>query len=449
MAVSAAERASFREAVGGSLAALVAEVARERDLGAREIEVGRSLSQVFDDVPEELVGEAFDLIAETPRGSSVLEATSVAGETSHAVSARVRLEEVGEDATPAALHVVAAWELIADGEPSSALTLLCERTGERGAQAFTFVIEEPVSGGAVKHGFATGLREGRKLVKRLRANAPEETELIERDADVAYERLVEAAKQGARVGLAPDADGLLAVRIFLRAAGDPEADAIVQALELLDPLSEAIDRLTTIGLAEALEGTLADGEDWFAEHSPTPELAGAGMEALQLMGEFGAYHALLPFDEWSSDVLDDFMLEWMPQAAALDVERFPDGITQALSYLAASGRLELPRAAVLMAHTASNRAAFAQAMADERRQGPAAAIAAAMRADGVTLGDEGEMQAWIDRFNALSRDERDAVLGPALPAWSDALAARSQGRSKRKHAVRKAQKQARRRNRRH
>jgi hypothetical protein len=44
--------------------------------------------------------------------------------------------------------------------------------------------------------------------------------------------------------------------------------------------------------------------------------------------------------------------------------------------------------------------------------GPTKRLTAAMAADGVDLGDQLAVRAWIDGFNALSIAERDAVLGP-------------------------------------
>jgi hypothetical protein len=66
-----------------------------------------------------------------------------------------------------------------------------------------------------------------------------------------------------------------------------------------------------------------------------------------------------------------------------------------------------------------------------------------MSAEGIEIGDPEAMQAWMDDFNARPFDERDRVLGPTYPAPTPQASKRRP-----KGGKRKAQKQARRRNRR-
>ncbi len=85
-------------------------------------------------------------------------------------------------------------------------------------------------------------------------------------------------------------------------------------------------------------------------------------------------------------------------------------------------------------------------MADPALRGPARAVLDAMSADGVELGDEKAMQAWLEDFNMLPVEERDRILGPrVLPSQDLAGGARP---IKTNAKRRKAQKQARKRNRR-
>jgi hypothetical protein len=323
VAVTAAERASFRLAIGATLGQLAREIARDDDIAARELGVATELARVLRDLEEDLVGEIFDVIAEAQGGREVLEAISVAGETAHAVRARVRLDELGApEHAPARLRVVRASELLADDEPVSALSLLCEREGEHGAQAFSFVLEHEVSGGAVKAGFATDLAQGKTVMGKLRSRPDRNlTELVEVDPAEAHARLVDAATQGARQGLAPDEDGLVALRIFLRAAGEPDADAIVQALELGRSLEDEIDDRLAAELAALAEPLLEDADAWFPKNVEPAERAVAGAEALALMVAFTTDYARIWFDEWSTEVVDELMLGWMPRQTKPDLQQ--------------------------------------------------------------------------------------------------------------------------------
>jgi hypothetical protein len=55
--------------------------------------------------------------------------------------------------------------------------------------------------------------------------------------------------------------------------------------------------------------------------------------------------------------------------------------------------------------------AFRKTMTDVSRFGPAKSVAAQMQADGVDLSDPGEVQAWIEAFNARRLEEREALTG--------------------------------------
>lgn len=449
MAVTAAERASFRLAIGAMLGQLAREIARDDDIAARELGVATELARVLRDLDEDLVGEIFDVVAEAQGGREVLEAISVAGETAHAVRARVRLDELGAlEHAPARLRVVRASELLADGEPVSALSLLCEREGEHGAQAFSFVLEHEVSGGAVKAGFATDLAQGKTVMGKLRSRPDRNlTELVEVDPAEAHARLVDAATQGARQGLAPDEDGLVALRIFLRAAGEPDADAIVQALELGRSLEDEIDDRLAAELEALAEPLLEDADAWFPKNVEPAGRAVAGAEALALMVAFATDYARIWFDEWSTEVVDEFMLGWMPRQTRPDDDASTVGFEEAFRFLMATGRMPVERGAIALARVGRNRKAFRQAMADRSRRGPAASIAAAMAADGIDLTDADAVGAWIEEFNASPIEQRDAILGPLPSATGTVPPAAASRASGGKQRPRKAQKAARRRNR--
>jgi hypothetical protein len=449
MAVTAAERASFRSAVGAKLAQLAREIAREKDIAARELAVATDFARLFVDLDEDLIGEIFDIVAEAPGGRAVLEAVSVAGETGHAIRARVRLEELGPpESAPATLRVVRANELLAEGEPVSALSLLCEREGASGAQAFSFVLDYEVTRGAVKAGFVTDLGEGNRVMGMVGRRPDRDlTDLVDVDPAEAHARLVEAAKQGARDGLAPDDDGLIALRIFLRASGEPDADAIVQALELGRSLTDVVDERIAEALEALVEPMLEEADAWFSENVDDPDRAVEGAGTLALMADFAAGYALVWFQDWSTDLIDELMLGWMPRMTRPEEDASTVGFEEAFRFLIATGRMPVERGAIGLARVGRNAKEFRRAMADRSRRGPAGLIAAAMAADGVDLVDQDAVQAWIEEFNAGPIERRDAILGPRPGADGGAGAASASRSSGRKQRARKAQKAARRRNR--
>jgi hypothetical protein len=443
VALGAAAREEFRELVGRHLTKAAGEIARIPDPGTREAAAGTLLPSALLKGPDELLSEALDLVAEGRDGPGLLAAMSVAAPTAIAVGARVRLE--GLDDVPSRLGrltVEEAWQMDAD-EPVDGVFLLCAREGETGRQLFSFTIETPISGGAVKDGFVTGTTEGKRFVKKLTGTLPEDVELHTIEPEAASERVVEAAIQGARSALAPTDDGLAALTIFLRASEAEDADAIVQALELGSSLPERVDELEDEAMTVAVNTLALEAENWFGEQGLDAERVSAGAFAVGLMGDFRAFYIGVDLTSWTARELDEFLLDWVPRKVSLsedEVNGFPDSVVDALAFLGATGRLTGRQATSLSARVRRSAARFAAATADPANAGPAKAMLDAMTAEGVEIGDPDAMQAWLDEFNARPFEERDRVLGPSLAPHRPSA---SPGKAK----ARKAQKQARRRNR--
>jgi hypothetical protein len=441
MALSSAQRKEFRETVRPLIENAVGEVLRARDAGERELRSRSVAPPALLDGPDEFVSEVLDVVASAPRGPELLAGMAVASPTRIAVGARVRLEELADAPAPLGLlAVVEAWELTAQ-EPVTATFALCTREGAAGAQLFSFVIETDVSSGAIRNGFVTGTSEGKSFVKTLRARPDDGAELRPFDPNVAFESIVAAARRGAASGLAPDEDGLAAVTIFLRAAKVDDADTILAALELGDSLEAHLDARAFV---QAVTELAVESETWFRDQGLPPQRVDAAALATGLMADFRADYLGLDADAWVADELDEFLLDWVPRKVSLDddeVDEFPGAVADAFLFLGATGRMAGGEAAELSTRALGHGARFIEAMGDPARVGPAGAIIAAMRADGVEVGDEEAVQAWIDEFNARTRDERDAVLGSALPAPA------TRPSPSRKTKTRKAQKLARRRNR--
>jgi hypothetical protein len=445
MAVTAAEREDFRRMIGPSLARAAADLARIPDPGVREAGACELLPAALLEMPEDFLSEAIDVIAGADGGPELLAGLAVAAPTPIAARARTGLEELERPPSGLGrLRVEQAWEIDAD-EPVLGLYLLSSREGAAGKQLFSFVVETPVSGGAVKDGFVSGTSEGTRTAKKLLGDLPEDVQVSEIDAAQATERVVAAAVQGARTGLAPTPDGLLALTVFLRASGVEDADALVRALELGESLPERVEALEDEARSEAVNALADEARGWFLGRGYERERAEDGAFATGLMGDFRAFFLDAGLYDWEADELEELLLDWVPRKVSLDEEEiatFPESVADVFGFLAATGRMDAALAGDLAARARSLRAGFAEAMADPVLAGPSKLLLDAMRADGVEVGDPEAMQAWLEDFNARPFEERDRILAPALPPAPKAAPKRPAKAKKRK-----AQRQARRRNR--
>ena len=448
MPITAAQRAEFRRMVSPVLIEGVHALARVADPGERELESADLLPDALLEDADELLSEALEIVAEAREGPEVLAALAVAAPTPVALRARLQLEELGEPPVGlGALTVEKAWEMVAGDDPVRGLFLLCERAGAPGRQLFSFTVETALSDGAVKDGWATGLGEGRAMAKRLTGPLPEEgVELRSLEPGEAKSRIVAAAERGAQTGLTPTEEGLHALTVWLRASDHPDADAVVQALELG---GVTLQELEDEAMARAVDELAAEAEAWSVERGLEPEHAASIGFTAGLMGDFLATYLQLAPTDWRGAELEEFMLDWVPRKVTLgdeDAAGFPDHVAEVFGFLAETGRLEPATAVALGAWARGHRDTFAAAMADPALRGPARAVFDAMSADGVELGDEKAMQAWLEDFNMLPVEERDRILGPRVLPSQDLAGGARPGKTNAKR--RKAQKQARKRNRR-
>lgn len=118
---------------------------------------------------------------------------------------------------------------------------------------------------------------------------------------------------------------------------------------------------------------------------------------------------------WSPSEVEGFLAGWLPRKAMLDFREsraMPD-------VLRAWVRFALERRGLPVDLVAETQAAvdhwipeFRTASADPGNFGPAKAITSALLADGVDLGDQAAVNAWIARFNTRPQHEREQLLGP-------------------------------------
>jgi len=443
--VTPAERRSFREDVGPLLQAAVRALAAVDDPAELEVDAGGVLPRALVDGPVELLEEALELVAETPGGGEVLAALSASAPPMVALRAREGLAELeAEPRALGALTPIEAWELDA-GEPVTALTVLCRREGLAGHQLFSFVIEAPLSGGAIKDGFASGeLRDNRLLEGLLRQARKDGVEPESVDPAEAAARVVAAARRGAEAGYAPTPDGLVAASIFLRNVSVEDPEPLLQALALSPLLADAVEELEEEARGRQAEELAVVVERWARDQGREGEEVEQIAWAAQLMGDFRAHYVGGDVYAWRRDDVDELLLDWVPRKVSLsepEIETLPGSVSEVLRFLGAAGRLPEPLARSLSRRAEWLAGRFAAAARDPSNFGPAKAITTAMMEEGVELTDRAAVAAWIDDFNARPQFERDVILGPSLPLPATP-------RRSRPGKARKAQRQARRRNRR-
>lgn len=445
MSAKAAERLAFRSEVGPLLETTVGALASLDDLAELEIEAPSLVPAALLHGPLELLEETIEIVAEAPGGPPVLAALAAAAPPAVALRARAALEDLAEPPRAlGALEAEEAWELDA-AEPVTALAVRCRRDGLDGSQFFSFTIEAPLSGGAIKDGFASGeLRDDRLVQQFLHQAKKEGVEPRSVAPAEAVDRVVAAARRGAAAGFAPTPDGLTAAAVFLRAAGAEDPEPILQALADSPMLAEIVDELEAEARARATDALVDAAERWALDQGHDPDHAERVAWAAQLMGDFRAHYLGDDVYAWSRDDVDELLLDWIPRKISLEddaIETLPGTVAEVLRFLGATGRLAERTAASLARRAEGLAGQFARAAHDPSSYGPAKAIGAAMLADGVDPTNEAAVQAWIAGFNARPEEERDAVLGSSLPTPP------APARPKKPTKARKSQRQARRRNR--
>ncbi len=123
---------------------------------------------------------------------------------------------------------------------------------------------------------------------------------------------------------------------------------------------------------------------------------------------------------WRAEHVEEFLVDWLPRKVTIPddaISQVAPQVAAFFAFLDATARLG-PRsdpASRLVALTESLGADLEARIRDRSNWGPGKALAAAMEADGVEIGDQDAMDAWVHDFNSRTFAEREAVLGPAPP----------------------------------
>lgn len=463
-ALSDDDRREFRAFMGRPLRAVARDAAKLDDPAELEQLAGELLPSLALTVLPGAAAEAVDVIAEAPGGLTLLKGLAAAAPPPVSALAAEAAARIGDGPVSVAaaqagtLVPVRAWELDA-GEPVTSVLVECRRPGFACSQMLCFTLEWPLTDGAIKDGFVSGPVETERVeadfLAPVRAGGIEPAEI--RPA-AAAELVATGAARCAEEGLGPTEDALLAVTLLLRAAGRTDADELIEPLPGLPSLEEFID--------EVLEGAEEDGEEALAAEvdnlvaTVDGWCAGQGLDDARrelacyaggCMADYRAHYVDGDLTGWTAADLEEFLLDYVPRKVSLEpesVERFPDAVVDVLRCLGDVGRLEPERAGGLATGVLELREEFVEEARDPSNWGLAKGMFAAMSMAGVDPTDGDAVQRWIDVFNGRPVEERERLV-PALGSLPHAEATGG-GNRKRKGAAKakKAQRQARKRNRR-
>lgn len=329
------------------------------------------------------------------------------------------------------------------------LVALLTRSTVRQVQAAVVIIEHEETNGAAVGGNLSPPGKRRELERFL---AEIESTSGKRGRSLSTGEFADALRsafaRSAEAGLAVPFDLAIAMPIIARAlTGDPGAFAPVAVNGghelLVDPEDddefEAASEELACHLVEVNEG------------DPTIERSGAFVVSTMLDYKWRYGDRLLR--SWTRTDLDDYLLDYFPRKVSADPELVADTpacVVAFLTMLDDHGALEGASLRSLGAHVEANTKRFHRAASDRRKWGPAKSAMMAMLDDGLDPEDEDAVTQWIDGVHA-----RTALSGADFSGWGGGNP-RPDGGSRRDRTTpsavrakqRKAQRAARRRNRR-
>lgn len=195
---------------------------------------------------------------------------------------------------------------------------------------------------------------------------------------------------------------------------------------------------------------------WCAGRGYDDDWAGLVAYAGHAMADFRARYSEGDPSVSESVALSEFLLDFAPRKLSFEsgeLERFPQAVVEVFRFLGATGRMPADDAETLAEAALSAADQFVERAKDPRNFGLAKAMTTAMVEDGVDLSDQAAVNRWIADYNALPEDERHRrVPAFAQPSFFSPSASKSQPVAQNRRSTsktRKAQRQARKRNRRH
>jgi hypothetical protein len=338
------------------------------------------------------------------------------------------------------------------------LAALLARDGYNEVQAAIFGIEHRETGGALVECVLAPpapADEARDLIDAVDGAAPPQP--IE--PEELTRRVIAAAQRSIKAGFALGADAGAALPIVSRAlTGDPHS---IPRPELMAPWEQddpelVVDAAEDEKEFQRLMDLLLDELEQYARANLPPESVVwrhgdfIAMTMLQWKGGYDDGR----LGRWTSADLAEYLLDYFPRKVSVDAETLdavPECVKAFLGFMQARGSLSGEPLEVLEQALGVLGEEFKTHAQDSSHWGLAKSMFTRMQTDGIDPGQPGAIDAWMNDFNSRPREERDAIIGPAGARVAQAAGIRlpnGSGASKPRARRRKAQKAARKRNRR-
>lgn len=429
----------------GALGDAAREADRIRDpaeLAAYAFDLCRPLSRI----PERLAEEFVALVAQQKRGGPLLWAiaTSASPPASQLAAVQIALRDEpppsGTAMQVGMLEVECAYAF--EDESEDTLVLGGVRPDVEGMQVFGLTIERETTGGAVMDGVASYTTHAVKLDELRDLTADDlGIEPVEVEPADALDRVVAAARRCGELGLRPSSPGVLAVNLLVRASRVDDAEEVLAGLpDGVPPWDDDEDEFGDSLEAWCEVGGLGETRTAFV------------MFAGYALFEFLAEDCDRPLSTLERADVDEFLLDHMPRShdRPEDPERFAAALADVLRFLGDTDQLDQARADDLIQLVAELTPEFVELCSDRPAagDGPAAALVLAMVEDGIDVSDRVAVAEWIADYNSLTIEQRKARV--PIPSLGDEVvhAPTRAGKHGQTVKARKAQRQARRRNRR-
>lgn len=437
------------EGLRRGLAEPIREAVREMATVDDPAEVERSgfdLAATLAIAPPRIAAELLEMIAAEEHGDRLLHGMAVAASPPvSGLAAAVTGKAQDGGLTPDRAYLLDA------GEAVSSLIVTARRPGVDGFQILALLFEQAETGGAVKDGFASSLVGTQELDEMLDSAATGSgVEPREIDPTDAVELVIAGARRCVEHGVGPTEDATLAVNLLVRAAGLPDGEVLLEALPALPAFAAAMPAGEEEDVDAEIGGMLVALEAWCAAGEVPDATAELVVEACAQMAQFRAGYCGGVHTPWTDDDVAEFLLGYVPRkvdVAEGDLDRFPGAVAQVFRFLSDCGRMSARAALGLSARAVDLTAEFAAAAGNPANFGPAKALVTAMARDGVDVGDEAAVNAWIGEWNALPIEERRR-LPMALPEPPPDVVHAGRPAAANRTAARKAARRSRRRNRR-
>ncbi len=369
-----------------------------------------------------------------------------------------RLASDGITATAAdAVGMLAVGQAVRiPGEGAELVVALLTRPGTEDVQAAILGIEHPETGGALVECGLTPpapISEARELMEGIDGAAPQPIDTGELMA-----LTVAAARRAVELEVALGAAAGPALPIISRAlTGDPaglprplvlapwedeDPELVVDAAEDEEAYHRVMEMLLDEFEQHARATHPPDGVMW--QH-------GDFVASTMLQWKGGYDDGRL--GHWTQADLAEYLLDYFPRKVSVDEETLsavPDCVRAFLAFLRERGSLSGDPLEQLEQACEELRDEFQQAAGDSSHWGLAKSMVMQMQAEGIDPSAAGAFDAWMADFNARPGEQRDAIIGPAADRMARAAGFSTGGpRAPKQKAQRpKAQRQARKRNRR-